>query len=104
MKNRRKKKKTITIANRYLGMAVIALVVTMLFAYMFSESGKLQERLAMCEAKAAALEEQIEEEKERTVEIEELKEYMLTDEYAEDMAREKLGLVKENEIVYEEAE
>ena len=28
--------------------------------------------------------------------------HMQTDEYAEEIAREKLGLVKENEIVFEE--
>ena len=102
LKKSRKKKKTINIANRYLGMAAIALVVSMLFIYMVGESGNLEERLSMYEAKAAALENEIEAEKERTVEIEELREYMLTDEYAEEIAREKLGLVKENEIVYEE--
>ena len=47
---------------------------------------------------------EIENEKERTIEIEELREHMLTDEFAEEIAREKLGLVKENEIVYEELE
>lgn len=102
LKKSRKKKKTINIANRYLGMAAIALVVSMLFIYMVGESGNLEERLSMYEAKAAALADEIEAEKERTVEIEELREYMLTDEYAEEIAREKLGLVKENEIVYEE--
>ena len=38
----------------------------------------------------------------RTQEIEDLKQYMLTDEYAEQAAREKLGLVKENEIIFQE--
>ena len=31
-----------------------------------------------------------------------LKEYMKTDEYVEEAAREKLGLVKDNEIVFQE--
>ncbi len=43
------------------------------------------------------------EEQARTEEIKELKEYMQTDEYAEQAAREKLGLVKENEIIFQEA-
>ena len=42
------------------------------------------------------------EEQARTQEIEDLKQYMLTDEYAEQAAREKLGLVKENEIIFQE--
>ena len=44
----------------------------------------------------------VEEEKARTQEIEDLKDYMLTDEYVEQAAREKLGLVKENEIIFQE--
>lgn len=104
MKKNRKKRKTIDIANRYLGMVAIALVVSLLFIYMVSASNNLESRIALYEARAAALQEEIQDEEERTEEIEELKEYMLTDEYAEEVAREKLGLVKENEIVFEEAE
>ena len=35
-----------------------------------------------------------------TEEIDKLKKYMETDEYAEEVAREKLGLVKDNETVF----
>ena len=44
----------------------------------------------------------IEEEKEHVKEIEKLKEYMQTDEYIANVAREKLGMVKENEIIFSE--
>ena len=37
-----------------------------------------------------------------TKEIDEQKEYMQTDEYIAEVARDKLGLVKGNEIVFEE--
>ena len=40
--------------------------------------------------------------KERTQEIEQRKAYMQTDEYAAEVARDRLGLVKENETVFEE--
>lgn len=43
-------------------------------------------------------------EQERTQEIDEQKEYMQTDEYIAEVARDKLGLVKGNEIVFEERE
>ena len=43
---------------------------------------------------------QIEDEKDRTEEIDKLKRYMETDEYTEEVAREKLGLVKDNETVF----
>ena len=36
----------------------------------------------------------------RKEEIDKLKKYMETDEYAEEVAREKLGLVKDNETVF----
>ena len=69
---------------------------------LMAQSRDLQESLAGYETRAEALSQQIEDEKARTEEIEALKEYMLTDEYAEEAAREKLGLVKENEIIFQE--
>ena len=44
----------------------------------------------------------IEEEQDRTKQIDEEKEYMQTDEYVAEIARDRLGLVKSNEIVFEE--
>lgn len=69
---------------------------------LMAQSRDLQESLAGYETRAEALSQQIEDEKARTEEIEALKEYMLTDEYTEEAAREKLGLVKENEIIFQE--
>ena len=46
------------------------------------------------------LAEQIEEEKARSKEIDELEKYVGTDEYVEEVAKEKLGLVHENEIIF----
>lgn len=83
-------------------MLAIAAVVLILLGGLMTESRKLEGRLAVYDAKAATLEQQIEDEKARTKEIEELKEYMQTDEYAEETARERLGLVKDNEIVFKE--
>lgn len=101
---KRKKKKIMNIANRHLGMAAITLVVCVLFVYTTGASSRLEERIAEEKEKVEILQQRIEEEEERTLEIEALKEHMLTDEYAEEVAREQLGLVKENEIVFEEAE
>ena len=67
------------------------------------QSLDLKESLAGYETRAEALSQQLEEEQARTEEIKELKEYMQTDEYAEQAAREKLGLVKDNEIIFQEA-
>ena len=46
-----------------------------------------------------ALDMQIEAEKKRTEEIEEFRKYTKTKKYIEDVAREKLGLVYEDEII-----
>ncbi len=51
-------------------------------------------------AQAAELEQQIEEEKKRTKEIDKLETYVGTDTYVEDMAREKLGMVYKDETVF----
>ena len=97
-KKRRKKR----IGYNHLGMFGISLIVLILMLSLMAQSRNLQESLAGYETRAEALSQQIEDEKGRTEEIEALKEYMLTDEYTEEAAREKLGLVKENEIIFQE--
>lgn len=102
MKKSKKKKSQKRIANNYLGMAAIAIVVLLLLGVFTYQSQNLRLRIAVYDAKAAALEDSIESEKERTKEIDEQKEYMQTDEYIAEVARDKLGLVKGNEVVFEE--
>ena len=81
----------------------ISLIVLVLLLSLMVQSRDLNESLAGYETRAEALSQQLEEEQARTEEIKELKEYMQTDEYAEQAAREKLGLVKDNEIIFQEA-
>ncbi|MDO4277106.1 MAG: septum formation initiator family protein [Eubacteriales bacterium] len=83
-------------------MLAIAMVVLVLLGGLMMESKGLESRLAVYDAKAASLEQAIEDEKARTEEIDQLKKYMQTDEYVEEVARDKLGLVKDNEIVFKE--
>ena len=71
---------------------------------MMGKSVALQDQLSSYDSQIKKLDQQIEEEEERTTEIDDLKEYMKTDEYVEETAREKLGLVKENEIVFKEGD
>lgn len=101
MKKSRKKQTGRKIRNR-LGMLSITFVTVLLLGIFLMQTRSLQGRIEGYDAQTAALEKQIQEEQERTEEIEELKEYMQTDEYAEEVARDRLGLVKENEIVFEE--
>ena len=81
----------------------ISLIVLVLLLSLMVQSRDLKESLAGYETRAEALSQQLEEEQARTEEIKELKEYMQTDEYAEQAAREKLGLVEDNEIIFQEA-
>ena len=85
-------------------MVSITFVVGILFVGMMWKSVALQEQLTSYDSQIKDLDRQIEEEEGRTTEIDDLKDYMKTDEYVEETAREKLGLVKENGIVFKEGE
>ncbi|MDO5136592.1 MAG: cell division protein FtsH [Eubacteriales bacterium] len=87
-----------------LGMLCISLIVLLLLAVLMQKSRSMSATLGIYNARAESLMQQIEDEKARTEEISRLKEYMQTDAFAEQTARERLGLVKENEIVFEEEE
>ena len=102
MKRSKKRRNHQKIANNYLGMAAIAIVVLILLVGLTMQSNNLKARIAVYDEKAAALQQSIEDEQDRTKEIDEQKEYMQTDEYIAEVARDKLGLVKGNEIVFEE--
>ena len=85
-----------------IAMISITFVVGLLFVGMMGKSVALESQLSSYNSQIDDLDRQIEEEEGRTTEIDDLKEYMKTDEYVEETAREKLGLVKENEIVFKE--
>lgn len=85
-------------------MVSITFVAGVLFVGMMGKSVALQDQLSSYDSQIKELDQQIEEEEGRTTEIDDLKEYMKTDEYVEETAREKLGLVKENEIVFKEGD
>ena len=53
-------------------------------------------------AREIALEEQIAAEEKRAQEIEEFRKYTKTKKYAEEVAKDKLGLVHEGEIIFKE--
>lgn len=88
----------------YLGMVCVVLIAAILLGWLVFQSHELELRLQTYEARAVAVEEAIEEQKARTEQIDQLRAYMKTDAYAEDVARDKLGLVKENEIIFVEEE
>ena len=99
MKKRKKR-----INQNGIAMLSITFVVGVLFIAMMTMSLNLQQQISDCKTEMKEVQSQIDEENERTKEIDETKERMDTDEYVAEGAREKLGLVKDNEIVFKEEE
>ena len=98
------KKRTKRMNQNGIAMLSITFVVGVLFIAMMTMSLNLQQQISDCKTEMKEVQSQIDEENERTKEIDETKERMDTDEYVAEVAREKLGLVKDNEIVFKEEE
>ena len=94
-------RKIYQIQNR-AAMLGISLVVCVLLIVLMVEAQSLQKKIDDNIERQAELQEQLDAETARTQEIEELQEYMQSDEYIEKIAREKIGLVKDNEIIFKE--
>ena len=82
------------------GMLAIAGVVAFLLVVVMVQSQKLTVKNHAYQEQKAELEQQIKDEEIRAEDIEELRDYVNSDEYIEKMARDKLGLVYEDEIVF----
>ena len=80
----------------------ITIVVCLLLITLFLHGRSLQEKVRDNEIRLTQLQEAYEREQARTQEIEDLQEYMQSDEYIEKYAKEKIGLLKENEILFKE--
>ena len=85
---------------KHLGSFAIAGVVLLMLVFVFVASLSLRVSNANKQEKIAELESQIEAEKEKAEEIEEYGKYVQTKKYAEEVAKEKLGLVYEDEIIF----
>ena len=87
--------------NRF-GMFLVSIVVIMLLIVVAVKSSELQAKKEQYIQKEQELEQQIEEEKKRTEEIEEYEKYTLTKKFIEEEAKDKLGLVYEDEIIFKD--
>ena len=83
-----------------LGMFLVTTAVLMLLLVVGIKSIELQEKKRIYAAREIALEEQIAAEEKRAQEIEEFRKYTKTKKYVEDVAKEKLGLVYEDEVIF----
>lgn len=96
MSRYRKKKK-----NR-AGRLSIACIVIFLLTVMSIQIGRLYDKNQEYDKREAELTEQLEAETERRDQIADYEEYIGSQEYVEDTAKSKLGLVYDNEIVFKE--
>ena len=85
-----------------LGMLAIILIALVLLIFLIIQSRELAGSIESYKREYALAQENLAKEQARTLEIEQKRQYMQTDEYAEQVAREKLGLVKDKEIIFEE--
>lgn len=83
-------------------MLLVSMVVLILAGVVAVKSVELRQRKEVYEAREAALEQQIEAEQARTEEIEEYRKYTQTKAYVEEVAKDKLGLVYQGEIIFKE--
>lgn len=87
------------VQNRF-SMFLVMLALFMILVAVYVSSVRLQGRLDDLQAQSAALQVQIDAEKARAEEIEVLRKRSQTKEYYEKIAKEKLGLVNPDEIVF----
>ena len=84
-----------------LSILLISCVIVVLGIVLSVGSISLHKKNQNYKAQEMELEKQLEEEALRAEEIDELEEYVGTDECIEDVAKDKLGLVYPNEILFE---
>ena len=92
--NRRKKLK------KHLGSFAIVGVVVLMLIFVSVASLSLRASNAAKQQRIEELEVQIEAEEKKAEEIEEYSKYVQTKKYAEEVAKDKLGLVYEDEIIF----
>lgn len=83
-----------------LGMVLVTMVVTVLMIVILFKSHELRQDQEAYLKKQEMLQARIDEEHERTKELEEYEKYTKTDKFVEEIAKEKLGLLYENEILF----
>lgn len=82
------------------GMVAIAAIVMVLLVGLLVQSQKLSAQNKQYELRKSELEQQITDEELRAGEIAHLNDYLSTTEYIEKVARDKLGLVYADEIIF----
>ena len=85
------------------GKVIVLLIVGTLVVIMSIQIANLYQKNRVYMARQEELAQALEEETEKRQELEAYEAYTKTPDYVEDIAKSKLGLVHENEIVFKEA-
>lgn len=97
---RRRRKRSFALRKHKKSVMGICVILCLLTGTLSVNAVSLYNKNKVYRQQEAELKAQIEEEKERSREVEEFVEYVKTDEYIKDVAEEKLGLVDPNEIIF----
>lgn len=89
------------VQNRF-SMVLVSMVVLMIVLVVAVKSVELNKKRDELLAKEQQLTEQYESEQKRTESIEEFRTYTQTKRYAEEVAKDKLGLVYDGEVLFKE--
>ena len=90
-----------TKKSNHFGMVTVLILVAMFCSVIVIKSVSLRNKRDEYNKRIDTLKQQIEYEEERTKELQEYEKYSKTSKYVEEVAKEKLGLVYEDEIVFE---
>ena len=85
-----------------MGMLLVTTVVLMMMIVVTVKSVELRDKRATYAMREEALMQEIAAEEKRTEEIAEYEKYTQTKKYVEEIAKEKLGLVYEGEIIFKD--
>ena len=87
-----------------LSMILAVLVVAILFVAVYINGSSMRRELEENQEKITRLKQEIEEDELRSKSIEEYRAYTETDQFIEQIAREKLGLLYEGETIFRESD
>ncbi len=89
---------------KHAGSVSIVIIVLLLLGTIGIKCIELKSKNESLKKRESALEEKLEKETVRKKEIEELSKYVQTKQYAEEVAKEQLGMVHPDEIIFKEKE
>lgn len=96
-----KKSKIVIRKKHTISVLVVSCAVLVLCAALLLNSFKLYNQLDEYDAVAQNLQEQIDQQVRESEQLDIESEYAKSEEYIEQLAREKLGLIKENELIFQ---